>query len=42
MYSNIFPTYKSYSMLGIIAIACGLTYYYVSLDVKDGDDDEEV
>lgn len=41
MYSA-FPEYKSYSMLGIIAIACSLTYYYMSKDNKystDIDDD---
>lgn len=34
MYSTV-PTYKSYSMLGVIAIACGLTFYYMSKDIKD-------
>ena len=34
MYSA-FPEYKSYSMLGIIAIACGLTYYYMSKYIED-------
>ena len=38
MYSKL-PEYKSYSMLGIIAIACSLTYYYMSKDSKDIDDD---
>ena len=34
MYSTL-PTYKSYSMLGLIAIACGFTYYYMSKDIDD-------
>ena len=39
MYSKL-PEYKSYSMLGIIAIACSLTYYYMSKDIKDIDDED--
>ena len=39
MYST-FPTYKNYSMLGIIAIACGLTYYYMIKDTDDYDDED--
>jgi hypothetical protein len=42
MYSDILPTYKDYSLLGVIAIACGLTYYYMSLDTKENDDEDEV
>jgi uncharacterized membrane protein len=41
MYSTIFPTYKDYSLLGVIAIACGLTYYYMSNDIKDKDIDDD-
>ena len=39
MYSAL-PTYKSYSMLGVIAIACSLTYYYMSKDIKDNDSED--
>ena len=31
---NYLPTYKDYSMLGIIGIALGLTCYYVIYDNK--------
>ena len=38
---NYIPTYKDYSMLGIIGIALGITYYYVicDKDLKDNEDD---
>jgi hypothetical protein len=30
-------TIQFYSMLGLIAIACGFTYYYISKDIDEGD-----